>query len=72
VTQCSTVTVCRLSVDGRRFYPWHSKERADVRWSKTRNSLRLPDGIVLRRVKGGINGGNFVCSATGDVYRVWK
>ena len=62
--------VVRLTVEGRTFYPWYSAERVEVRRSKTRAHIYLPDGTTLRKVKGGGCGGNYACVETGDVYRV--
>ena len=61
------VSVSRRTVNGRRFYPWHSIERVVARFSKTRNHVYLPDGTVLKRAKGR---GYFECTKTGDIYGV--
>jgi hypothetical protein len=63
--------VCRLTVHGRRFYPWRSSSRIAVLFSKTRTHCYLPDGTVLRKVKGGLLGGNYAAVEGGDIYRVW-
>ena len=63
--------VCRLTVDGRKFYPWHSSSRVAVRFSRTRTHCYLPDGTVLKKVKGGRLGGNYEAVEGGDIYRVW-
>ena len=65
-------SVCRLTVGGERFYPWESSTRLTVRFSKTRTHCYLPDGTILRRIKGGAGGGNFEEVHTGDIYRVWQ
>ena len=66
------VSVCRLTVNGKRYYPWESSEKIEVRFSKTGSSCTLPDGTVLRKIPGGRSGGNFERVDGGDVYRIWK
>jgi hypothetical protein len=47
------VSVCRQTVNGRRFYPWHSIEhKVEVKFSKTRKTCILPNGTVLIKAKG--------------------
>ena len=70
-SQDCEASVCRLTVGGKRFYPWHSSVRVVVRFSKTRGQCTLPDGTVLKKIKGGRNGGNYEGDVDGDVYRVW-
>lgn len=70
-SQTREVSICRLTVDGERFYPWYSSNRLTVTFSKTGSSCTLPDGTVLKKVKGGRGGGNFEGANDGDVYRVW-
>ncbi len=65
-------SVARLSVNGQRHYPWESMASMDVRFSKSWTHCYLPDGRVLRKLNGGRGGGNFECTETGDVYRVWQ
>jgi len=65
-----TASVCRLTVGGKRFYPWESSSRLDIRYSKTRVHCYLPDGTTLRRIKGGRGGGNYEEVESGDIYRV--
>lgn len=66
----TTASVCRLTIDGRRHYPWHSSERLEVRFSKTRSTCYLPNGTALKKIRGGRGGGNYE-DDSGDVYRVW-
>ena len=67
MTHTAEVRVTSRTVDGRRFYPWHSTQKVMARFSKTGNHVYLPDGTTLRRVKGR---GHFECTKTGDVYGV--
>ncbi len=71
-SQTREVSVCRLTVDGRRHYPWHTSDRLTVRFSKTGGQCTLPDGTLLKKIKGGIGSGNFMGVENGDVYRVWR
>ncbi len=64
----AVASVCRLTVEGRRLYPWHTRERCEVRFSKTRVHCYLPDGTVLRKTRGGA--GNYAAVSGGDIYRV--
>ena len=51
------VVVTRRTKDGAVRYRGFSSETLEVRFSKTRNHVYLPDGRVLRKVKGGHKGG---------------
>ena len=65
-----TANVARLTVSLRRFYPWHTSELIEVRFTKSRVHCHLPDGTVLKKIKGGRGGGNYEAVEGGDIYRV--
>ena len=61
------VRVTRRTVNGRKFYPYASTQNMTAQFSKTGNTIYLPNGITLERAKGR---GHFVCTETGDEYGV--
>jgi len=65
-----TVHVTRLTVSHRRFYPGQSLGRLEVRFTKSRVHCPLPDGTVLKKIKGGRGGGNYEATVGGDIYRI--
>ena len=69
-SRTKVVSVCRLTLNGERFYPWHSSEKLEVQFSKTFVHCHLPDGTVLKKIHGGRRGGNFEGVESGDVYRI--
>ena len=51
-----------------------TSKKMEVQFSKTRTTVYLPNGIVLKKVKGGHKGGvmkgQYECQDTGDMYDI--
>lgn len=66
--------VTRVTVGGSVGHRECTRETMDVRFSKTRRTVYLPNGVVLRKLKGGHKGGvmkgQYECQETGDTYNV--
>jgi len=66
--------VTRMTVGGAVNHRDCKSETMEVRYSKTRGTIYLPNGVVLKKLKGGHKGGvmkgQYECQDTGDTYNV--
>lgn len=69
-----TALVSRRTVGGAVNHRDCTSEEMEVRFSKTRTTVYLPDGTVLKKVKGGHKGGvmkgQYEAEDSGDMYDI--